>query len=61
MVEKVKQFFKEFRVEMKKVTWPTRKEIMASTGVVLFVVLLISLYLGLADTLLSRFVRVLLS
>ena len=61
MVEKVKQFFKEFRIEMKKVTWPTRKEIVASTGVVLFVVVLISLYLGLADTLLSRIVRGLLS
>jgi len=61
MVEKVKQFLKEFRIEMKKVAWPTRKEIVASTGVVLFVVLLISLYLGLADALLSRVVRGLLS
>ena len=60
MVEKIKQFMKEFRIEMKKVTWPTRKEIVASTGVVLFVVVLISLYLGLADALLSRIVRGLL-
>ena len=61
MVDKIKQFFKEFRIEMKKVTWPTRKEIVASTGVVLFVVLLVSLYLGLADSLLSKIVTGLLS
>ena len=60
-MDKVKQFLKEFRIEMKKVTWPTRKEIVASTGVVIFVVLLISFYLGLADSILSKFVRVLLT
>ncbi len=59
-MDKVKQFLKEFRIEMKKVTWPTRKEIVASTGVVLFVVLLISFYLGFVDAILSKVVRLLL-
>ena len=61
MFEKIKQFLREFRVEMKKVTWPTRKEIVASTGVVLVVVLLISFYLGLADLLLSKMLKTMLS
>ena len=61
MFEKVKQFLREFRVEMKKVAWPTRKEIVASTGVVLVVVLLISFYLGLADLVLSKMLKTLLS
>ena len=61
MFEKIKQFLREFRVEMKKVTWPTRKEIVASTGVVLVVVMLISFYLGLADLLLSKMLKLMLS
>lgn len=61
MFEKIKQFFREFRIEMKKVSWPSRKEIVASTGVVLVVVLLISFYLGLADLLLSKMLRLMLS
>jgi preprotein translocase subunit SecE len=61
MFEKVKQFLREFRIEMKKVTWPSRKEIVASTGVVLVVVMLISFYLGLADLLLSKMLKLMLS
>jgi preprotein translocase subunit SecE len=61
MFEKVKQFLREFRIEMKKVTWPARKEIVASTGVVLVVVMLISFYLGLADLLLSKMLKLMLS
>jgi len=61
MFEKIKQFFKEFRVEMRKVTWPSRKEVVASTGVVLVVVILISVYLGLTDLLFSELLRLMLS
>jgi preprotein translocase subunit SecE len=61
MFEKVEQFLREFRIEMKKVTWPSRKEIVASTGVVLVVVVLVSFYLGLADLLLSKLLRLMLS
>jgi preprotein translocase subunit SecE len=61
MFERIKQFLKEFRVEMKKVSWPSRKEIIASTGVVLVVVVFISFYLGLADLLLSKLLRLMLS
>ena len=61
MFDKVKQFLKEFRIEMKKVSWPSRKEIIASTGVVLVVVLFISFYLGFTDYLLSKVMRAMLS
>jgi len=61
MFSKIKQFLKEFRVEMRKVSWPSRKEVVASTGVVLVVVLLISFYLGLADLFLSKLLRLMLS
>ncbi len=61
MFEKIKQFIREFRVEMRKVTWPSRKEVIASTGVVLVVVLIISLYLGMTDLFLSKLLRLMLS
>jgi preprotein translocase subunit SecE len=43
------QFLRESKIELKKVKWPTRKELLASTAMVIFLVLVISLYLGLID------------
>jgi preprotein translocase subunit SecE len=52
-----KQFIIEAVQEMKKVTWPNRKEALGATGVVLFLVVVISIFLGLVDFGLSRLVR----
>jgi preprotein translocase subunit SecE len=38
MYQKMMEFFTESRQELRKVTWPGRKEVTASTGVVLVVV-----------------------
>ena len=54
------QFFREVRVELKKVTWPSRKETFASTGVVLITVILVAAYLGVVDVVLSGLIRVFL-
>ena len=43
------QFLRESKMELKKVKWPTRKELLASTAAVIVLVLVISLYLGLID------------
>ena len=55
-----KQFFREVRVELKKVTWPSRKETIASTSVVLITVILIAFYLGIVDLGLSRLIKIFL-
>lgn len=60
MWEKIVQFLREVKVEIKKVTWPTRKEIIASTAVVLLTTIIIAAYLGLVDLLLSKGVKMLL-
>jgi preprotein translocase subunit SecE len=52
-----KQFVVEAAQELKKVTWPNRKETLGATGVVLFLVVVISIFLGLVDFGLSRLVR----
>jgi len=55
-----KQFFREVRVELKKVTWPSRKETIASTSVVLITVILVSFFLGVVDLGLSRLIKIFL-
>ena len=46
--------------ELKKVTWPSRKETIASTSVVLITVIMVSFFLGIVDLGLSRLVRIFL-
>ncbi len=52
------QFLREVKVELKKVTWPTRKQTVGSTVVVLILVMIISLFLGVVDIGLSGIIRV---
>jgi len=55
-----KQFFREVRVELKKVTWPSRKETIASTSVVLITVILVAFFLGVVDLGLSHLIKIFL-
>lgn len=52
------QFLREVKIELKKVTWPTRKQTLGSTLVVIVLVMIIALFLGLVDIGLSGLVRV---
>jgi preprotein translocase subunit SecE len=56
MLKRTRGFLTEVRVELKKVSWPSRADTISSTGVVLVVVFIISFYLGFIDILLSRMV-----
>jgi preprotein translocase subunit SecE len=60
IVQKSLQFLREVKIELKKVTWPTRKQTMGSTVVVVILVVIISLFLGLVDMGLSSLMRVVL-
>jgi len=44
-LQNTKTFLQETRVEMKKVTWPTREDVIATTGVVLATVAFFAIYL----------------
>ena len=59
-IEKSIQFLREVRIELKKVTWPTRKQTIGSTVVVMVLVMLIALYLALVDLGLTSLVRAVL-
>jgi preprotein translocase subunit SecE len=52
--DKAVQFLRDVRSEVRKVTFPSRKETMASTVVVLAAVGIISPYLGVVDFVLAR-------
>jgi preprotein translocase subunit SecE len=54
MFNKAIQFLKEIRVELGKVTWPNKNELIGSTIVVVVVSLLLSAYTGVVDFILSR-------
>ncbi len=60
MIAKAIQFLSEVKSEVKKVTWPSKKEALGGTAVVLVVVFVMALFLGLVDLLLSKIVETLL-
>jgi preprotein translocase subunit SecE len=53
---KIKLFFKEVKNELKKVIFPSRDEVIDSTKVVVVLVLIIAIFLGGIDLLLSKLV-----
>ncbi|MCU0531574.1 MAG: preprotein translocase subunit SecE [Syntrophales bacterium] len=60
ILDVVQQFLKESRAELKKVTWPTPKQAMTSTSVVIVLVVIMSLVLGLVDFGLAKIIRLVL-
>jgi preprotein translocase subunit SecE len=59
-IQKVTQFLREAKAELKKVTWPTRKQAMASTAVVIVLVFLVSIILAIIDFALAKAVKLIL-
>lgn len=53
----VKKFLREVRGELKKVTWPTRRELTAYTGVVFIAVLLVAFLIWGMDTIFAYLFR----
>jgi preprotein translocase subunit SecE len=51
--QRSKQFYTDVRSEMKKVTWPSRQEVVGTTVVVVVAVFFFGSYLGLVDYLLG--------
>jgi len=58
MIKKIKEFFREVKVEVKKVVFPSKDELIGSTWVVIITVIVISLFLGIVDLCLSKLVGI---
>ena len=59
-VQRITQFFKDAKMELKKVTWPTPKQTLASTAVVIILVFVVSFILGIIDFALAKAVKFIL-
>ncbi len=60
-IRKVVQFLKEVKFELKRVTWPSRKQTLSGTAVVLVIVLIAALFLGIVDFGLAELIKIILS
>ena len=58
---KIGKFLREVRAEFKRVQWPSRRETIVCTIIVLIVVAVVALFLGLADVIINFFVQTLIS
>jgi preprotein translocase subunit SecE len=61
VLAKTKSFLDDVKAELHRVTWPSRKETISTTWVVIFIVFLIAFYLGFCDVILARVMKVILS
>ena len=60
ILQKIIRFLSEAKVELKRVTWPTPKQTMASTTFVLVIVFIVAIYLGIIDYVLAKLVKFIL-
>jgi preprotein translocase subunit SecE len=60
VLAKTNKFLQEVKVELGKVTWPTRKETVATAWIVVVIIVLISFYLGACDIVLTKLMRFIL-
>jgi len=60
LVEQGMQFAAEAKNELKKVTWPTRKETTGITAVVIVTSFVMCIYLGVVDWVLAEIIRFLI-
>lgn len=56
MIERMKQFFREVKVETGKVVYPGREELTGSTIVVIVTVMIVSVFLGVIDLGLTKLI-----
>ncbi|MFH1995556.1 MAG: preprotein translocase subunit SecE [Candidatus Omnitrophota bacterium] len=61
MANKIVKFFTEIKIELQKVSWSTRNEVIGSTVVVLVSVSILALFIGVCDMILSRIVTIILT
>jgi preprotein translocase subunit SecE len=52
--ERTKDYINELKLEMRRVTWPNRKQVQGTTAVVIFSVFLFAAYFEVVDSILSR-------
>ncbi len=57
MIKKIQQFVEDVKIEMAKVAWPTRPELMNSTMIVVVVSILFTIFIFTSDVIISKVVQ----
>ncbi|MCZ6766920.1 MAG: preprotein translocase subunit SecE [bacterium] len=57
MLDRVKNYLVETKIEMKKVTWPTKSELKDATRVVILATFLLTVFIGIIDQILSGIIK----
>jgi len=60
MIGKIKKFILEVIVELKKVSWSTRAELIDATWIVIISTAFLGLFIGISDFVLSKFLGLLI-
>ncbi len=60
MRDRVANFFREVRGEFRRITWPSRVEVIGLTALVLIIIVALSIYVGLWDFIFQRLIAFLL-
>ena len=57
MLAKTVNFFREVKVELKKVSWPDKNELLGSTAVVVISVAILAIFIGICDFIFSNVIH----
>jgi preprotein translocase subunit SecE len=57
MIEKIKGYLAETRIELRKVTWPNKGELKDATRVVVVASILLAIFIGIVDQVLSSIIK----
>ena len=60
-VQSLVRYFEDAKTELGKVSWPTKKEVKATSAAVLILVVVMCFFLGIVDLLLAKVVESILS
>ncbi len=60
MIQRIRDYFRGVLLEAKKVSWPSRQEVVAFTALILVMVIALALYLGAVDAIIQAILSALL-
>ncbi|HOL22699.1 MAG TPA: preprotein translocase subunit SecE [bacterium] len=60
MKKKILNFLSEVRIELEKVTWPEKRALKITTGIVVFLMFLFAFYIGVVDIIFSKVIAIFL-
>jgi len=59
-MDRIRKFFSEVKMELARMTWPSREELFTSTWIVIVFSLMLAVIIGAIDTLFSRMMHAIL-